>query len=115
MSCSPRPVVTGSTWCLTMPARQRDALDLQSAVAEIDFAGAGLPDHLALRIGGHLVPAYAGQDPIMKQPNFFGAHVSRVARIEPVTPEGCERSRSSNTAVRRWETRTCGAGRNSCA
>jgi class 3 adenylate cyclase len=67
----------------------RCALDLQAAMAAIDLAGAGLPDHLALRIGGHLGPVYAGRDPIMKQNNFFGAHVSRAARIEPVTPEGC--------------------------
>ena len=67
----------------------RCALDLQAAMAAIDLADAGLPDHLALRIGGHLGPVYAGRDPIMKQNNFFGAHVSRAARIEPVTPEGC--------------------------
>lgn len=65
------------------------ALDLQAVMAGIDLAAAGLPDHLALRIGGHLGPVYAGRDPIMKQQNFFGAHVSRAARIEPVTPEGC--------------------------
>jgi class 3 adenylate cyclase len=67
----------------------RCALDLQAAMAAVDLAGAGLPGHLALRIGGHLGPVYAGRDPIMKQNNFFGAHVSRAARIEPVTPEGC--------------------------
>ena len=57
-------------------------------MASIDLAAAGLPGHLALRIGGHLGPVYAGRDPIMRQQNFFGAHVSRAARIEPVTPEG---------------------------
>jgi class 3 adenylate cyclase len=67
----------------------RCGLDLQAAMAGIDLAAAGLPDHLALRIGGHLGPVYIGRDPIMKQQNFFGAHVSRAARIEPVTPEGC--------------------------
>ena len=67
----------------------RCALDLQTAMADIDLASAGLPDHLALPIGGHLGPVYSGQDPIIKQQNFFGAHVSRAARIEPVTPEGC--------------------------
>jgi class 3 adenylate cyclase len=67
----------------------RCALDLQAAMAGIGLAAAGLPDHLALRIGGHLGPVYTGRDPIIKQQNFFGAHVSRAARIEPVTPEGC--------------------------
>ena len=66
----------------------RCALDLQAAMASIDLAGAGLPGHLALRVGGHLAPVYAGRDPILKGLNFFGAHVSRAARIEPVTPEG---------------------------
>jgi hypothetical protein len=67
----------------------RCALDLQAAMAGIDLAGAGLPNHLALRIGGHLGPVYTGRDPIIKRTNFFGAHVSRAARVEPVTPEGC--------------------------
>jgi len=26
---------------------------------------------------------------VLKRVNYFGAHVSRAARIEPVTPEGC--------------------------
>ena len=28
-------------------------------------------------------------DPITERPNYYGAHVSRAARIEPITPEGC--------------------------
>lgn len=67
----------------------RCALDLQAAMAGVNLAAAGLPDHLALRLGGHLGPVYTGRDPIMKQLNFFGAQVSRAARVEPVTPEGC--------------------------
>jgi hypothetical protein len=67
----------------------RCALDLQEAMAAIDLAGAGLPDCLALRIGGHLGPVYGGRNPITGKQAFFGAHVTRAARIEPVTPEGC--------------------------
>ena len=63
------------------------ALELQEAMASIDLAAIGLPGHLALRVGGHLGPVYSGRDPIMKCDNYFGAHVSRAARIEPVTPE----------------------------
>jgi class 3 adenylate cyclase len=63
------------------------ALALQEAMNGIDFAAAGLPDTLALQLGCHLGPVYAAEDPILHAPNFFGAHVSRAARIEPVTPE----------------------------
>ncbi len=65
------------------------ALDLQEAIAGIDLAAAGLPADLALRLGGHLGPVYTAHDPIIERDNFFGAHVSRAARIEPVTPERC--------------------------
>jgi len=65
------------------------ALDLQEAIAAVDLAAAGLPSDMALRLGGHLGPVYTARDPILKRDNFFGAHVSRAARIEPVTPEGC--------------------------
>jgi hypothetical protein len=44
---------------------------------------------MALRLGGHLGPVYQTDDPVLERRNFFGAHVSRAARIEPVTPEGC--------------------------
>jgi hypothetical protein len=65
------------------------ALDLQEAIAGVDLAAAGLPTDMALRLGGHLGPVYTARDPILKRDNFFGAHVSRAARIEPVTPERC--------------------------
>jgi class 3 adenylate cyclase len=32
---------------------------------------------------------YELEDPVVKRPNYYGAHVSRAARIEPITPEGC--------------------------
>lgn len=70
-------------------AAARCALALQTAMAGLDLAALGLPGHLALRIGGHFGPAYAGADPILKRNAYFGAHVSRAARIEPVTPGGC--------------------------
>jgi len=63
------------------------ALSLQEELAAVDLAAVGLPDTLALRLGGHLGPVYNAIDPILKHNNFFGAHVSRAARIEPVTPE----------------------------
>jgi class 3 adenylate cyclase len=65
------------------------SLALQDAVNLIDCEALGLPRDMALRIGIHLGPVYTARDPILLRDNFFGAHVSRAARIEPVTPEGC--------------------------
>lgn len=66
----------------------RCALDLQQAMARLDLAAHDLPDHISLRLGGHLGPVFPTFDPVLKRMNFFGAHVSRAARIEPVTPPG---------------------------
>ena len=66
----------------------RCALDLQQSLDQLDLAGVGLPDYLALRLGGHIGPVFEGRDPVLNGPTFFGAHVSRTARIEPVTPPG---------------------------
>jgi class 3 adenylate cyclase len=65
------------------------ALDLQDALGKLDFAAFGLGAPLVLRLGGHVGPVYETEDPILGRRNFFGAHVSRAARIEPVTPPGC--------------------------
>ncbi len=65
------------------------ALDLQTALSRLDFAALGLSAPLSLRIGGHLGPVYETLDPVLGHKNFFGAHVTRAAHIEPVTPAGC--------------------------
>jgi hypothetical protein len=65
------------------------ALDMQEALSAIEFRAAGLPETLKLRLGGHLGPVYELHDPVTGRPNYYGAHVSRAARIEPSTPEGC--------------------------
>lgn len=67
----------------------RCALDMQDEIARLDFAAAGLPEAMALRIGGHLGPVHRVDDPILHRPAYMGAHVVRAARIEPITPEGC--------------------------
>jgi class 3 adenylate cyclase len=66
----------------------RLALELQEEMELLDLKAAGLPDDMALRVGGHLGPVFLGVDPVLKRDNFFGAHVTRAARIEPVTPPG---------------------------
>jgi class 3 adenylate cyclase len=65
------------------------ALEAQERIEAIDLLQAGLPGHLHLRLGGHLGPVYPIMDPVLERVNYYGAHVSRAARIEPVTPEGC--------------------------
>jgi class 3 adenylate cyclase len=65
------------------------ALDMQDAINGLDLAAAGLPETLKLRLGGHLGPVYELDDPVTGRSNYYGAHVSRAARIEPITPEGC--------------------------
>jgi Adenylate and Guanylate cyclase catalytic domain/MAP3K TRAFs-binding domain len=64
------------------------ALELADAVAREDWASHGLPRDLALRTGLHAGPAYTCVDPVTGRRNYFGTHVSRAARIEPITPVG---------------------------
>lgn len=64
------------------------ALGLQAALEALDLPAFGLPDTLALRLGGHFGPVFETRDPVQRVTNYFGAHVSRTARIEPVTPPG---------------------------
>lgn len=64
------------------------ALDMQAALGALDRESAGLPDTLSLRLGGHFGPVFDGYDYVCKEPCFFGAHVTRAARLEPVTPVG---------------------------
>jgi hypothetical protein len=64
------------------------ALALQAAMEAIDLAAAGLPAHLALRVGVHIGPVFPVRDPVLGVDAFAGSHVSRTARIEPVTPVG---------------------------
>jgi class 3 adenylate cyclase len=69
-------------------AAARCALALQDAVRAIDFVAAGLPSTLGLRLGGHVGPVFECFEPVVKRSVYFGTHVTRTARIEPVTPVG---------------------------
>jgi len=62
------------------------ALELQEAMSAIDLSAERLPGHLALRLGGHVGPVFPIVDPVLGLPAYMGSHVSRTARIEPVTP-----------------------------
>jgi len=74
---------------LPSPADAADcALELQEAMGDIDLESARLPPHLALRLGAHFGPVLPMWDPILDEMTFMGSHVSRTARVEPVTPPG---------------------------
>jgi class 3 adenylate cyclase/tetratricopeptide (TPR) repeat protein len=64
------------------------ALRLSEAIRSIAWSERGLPSTLSLRIGLHAGPAYACMDPVTQRLNYLGSHVSRAARIEPITPPG---------------------------
>ncbi|OAN52460.1 adenylate/guanylate cyclase domain-containing protein [Magnetospirillum moscoviense] len=47
-----------------------------------------LPNPLNLRISLHAGPVFEAIDPIRGNPNFYGSHINRAARLEPVTVIG---------------------------
>lgn len=69
-------------------AAARFALNLRDAMRLTDWTQWGLPKELTIRIALHTGPVFPCMDPIIEQQNFFGAHVNRAARIEPVTAPG---------------------------
>jgi class 3 adenylate cyclase len=69
------------------------SVELQASMARLDLRAEGLPSHLALRLGAHLGPVFPTHDPVLDELAFMGSHVSRTARIEPVTPPGALRRR----------------------
>lgn len=72
----------------TVAAAAAAALVLQDVFARIDLAAAGLPTHLALRVGGHFGPVSEVEDPFMGQRSYYGTHITIAARIEPVAVPG---------------------------
>ncbi len=66
----------------------RFGLDLRDLVTKTNWIDLGLPHNLSIRIAIHAGPVYVNFDPIVRQMTFTGAHVSRAARIEPITHEG---------------------------
>ncbi len=64
------------------------SLELCDLIVETNWAKKGLPKDLNLRIALHAGPVYSCVDPVMGQRTYTGAHVSRTARMEPITPPG---------------------------
>jgi class 3 adenylate cyclase len=64
------------------------ALELCELMVQTNWGKTGLPKAINLRIALHAGPVYACVDPVTEQPSYTGTHVSRAARIEPITPPG---------------------------
>ncbi len=65
------------------------ALALQEAVQAADATlSERLPHPLSLRISLHAGPVFEAVDPICGRKNFYGSHINRAARLEPVTVIG---------------------------
>ncbi len=64
------------------------ALALAEFVAATKWEEKGFRTGLNLRIGLHAGPVYEFNDPITGSRSYSGTHVSRAARIEPITPPG---------------------------
>ena len=91
---SPHKPMIKNTWgdgLYMVFANMRDAggfaLELCDAVAQTPWQEKGLPP-MRLRIGLHAGPVFRCTDPVTQRCSYIGAHVSRAARIEPVTPPG---------------------------
>ena len=65
------------------------ALGLRDMIRNIDFAKKGLPERMGLRIALHIGPVFPITDPIKNQKNFYGTHIFKAARMEPITTPGC--------------------------
>lgn len=75
------------------------ALQLSELVAGTDWAAAGMPNGLKIRIALHCGPVYCGHNPVTGSPLYTGPHTSRTARIEPITPPGQVYASSAFAAV----------------
>ncbi|MGZ8847134.1 MAG: TRAFs-binding domain-containing protein [Pyrinomonadaceae bacterium] len=64
------------------------ALELCQLMVDTDWSKKGLPKAINLRIALHAGPVYSCVDPVTGLQSYTGTHVSRAARIEPITPPG---------------------------
>jgi class 3 adenylate cyclase len=65
------------------------ALHLRDLVTGLDLTAHDLPPNLTMRIAVHAGPVFEGKDPITGRRNYYGFHVNKAARLEPVTVAGC--------------------------
>ncbi len=64
------------------------ALELQAMVDGKKWLELGFLKTLKVRVGLHAGPVFFFEDGVIKKSNCMGSHLSRAARIEPITEEG---------------------------
>jgi class 3 adenylate cyclase len=64
------------------------ALDLCQVMTRTRWSDQKLPEDLNVRVALHAGPLFSFIDPVTRQPALSGKHVTRAARMEPVTPAG---------------------------
>lgn len=64
------------------------ALAMADGIRRVRGRFQGAVGRLDLRISLHAGPVYGGRDPFRDSQNFYGAHINRAARLEPVTIAG---------------------------
>ncbi len=64
------------------------ALQLRDFIEQTEWSRYNLPADLSIRIGLHVGPVFGAKEPILNKMNYFGSHVNRAARIEPITNPG---------------------------
>lgn len=64
------------------------ATRLQRALGKVDWQSIGMAHETAARIGLHTGPVLRTFDPVMGKTAFYGTHVNRTARLEPVVRPG---------------------------
>ena len=64
------------------------AVRLQQAMSLVDYPAFGLPRDTGVRVGLHTGPVYDIFDPVMSKTAFYGTHVNRAARLEPIVRTG---------------------------
>jgi len=64
------------------------ALKLRDSFANADLEERDWFKSMNIRMGMHTGPVFKAFDPIIKQDNYFGSHVTLAARIEPIATPG---------------------------
>ena len=95
IDASPTKPLEAKTWGDALYAvfdSTRDAADFALRFLErmlaVDWTDTGLDPMSQVRIALHAGPVFCDFDPVMRRDGYFGASVTRAARIEPVTPPG---------------------------